>query len=518
VTSVLVMKYLKTFSLLTLSVLGDSNSVCGNSGPECGKAISKKLEDKFLAKQANLARYLKVRDDAVQCAKTLSDGDDIPEEAPCSVFSAFETLLAKLPTTECSAYTALLKGASFPPNCENTQETDPQCSVCVKSSFQEKAKATLNEIMTPCRAYIGYIVHGTFADYMTTHDFADAGGCKSENLQKVFIDNAAVRAIAELAELIAIVKPMKVPAVKIPSENEVIANAICVGATKDSNAFCNPGGVCQIGQKAHSKCCGVAEVTTIRDTFTVTTKWLDDLLDRRRNVNRKAPCWEMISGLLASGLVAFTQRDWSDLSGCHVRDLPSVFSQKKREALSALHQLFLTVPSMKLPQLAMYDAGSQELLEYVDTLLTTLEGGPGPETNKFMRRRKKDAVDDKARQKVWLNEAAVTCQDFKNMKIILDKNLWENPGWIRDHVLGCFVVLGLKSVFAENLIVVYKHQLASYSEAYRTHSAGASEQKEIPLFAFKTFLISRGVIPGDYPTCSAPAKSAAKFSVHKKSR
>lgn len=66
-----------------------SNSVCGNSGPECGKAISKKLEDKFLAKQANLARYLKVRDDAVQCAKTLSDGGDIPEEAPCSVFSAF---------------------------------------------------------------------------------------------------------------------------------------------------------------------------------------------------------------------------------------------------------------------------------------------------------------------------------------------------------------------------------------------------------------------------------------------
>ena len=201
-----------------------------------------------------------------------------------------------------------------------------------------------------------------------------------------------------------------------------------------------------------------------------------------------------------------------------MRDLPSVFSKEKREALSALHQLFLTVPSMKLPQLAMYDAGSQELLEYVDTLLTTLEGGPGPETPKFMRPREKDAVDDKARQKVWLNEAAVTCQDSENMKRILDKKLWENPGWIRDHVLGCFVVLGLKSVFAKKLIVVYKDQLASYSEAYRTHSARASEEKEIPLFAFKTFLISRGVIPGDYPTCSAPAERAVEVSDHNKSK
>jgi hypothetical protein len=133
----------------------------------------------------------------------------------------------------------------------------------------------------------------------------------------------------------------------------------------------------------------------------------------------------MISGLLASGLVAFTQRDWSNLSGCHVRDLPSVFSKEKREALSALHQLFLTVPSMKLPQLAMYDAGSQELQEYVDSLLTTLEGGPGRETPKFMRPRKKDTVDDKARQILWLDEAAVTCQDSKNMNTILDKKLWE---------------------------------------------------------------------------------------------
>lgn len=46
------------------------------------------------------------------------------------------------------------------------------------------------------------------------------------------------------------------------------------------------------------------------------------------------------------------------------------------------------------------------------------------------------------------------CQHIENMNKILNEKFWEEPGWIRDHFLRCFVVLGLKSAFAKKLYVI----------------------------------------------------------------